>query len=120
MVRSGSRITFKNCLDSTDRWIFDENTNQIIAEQYIQCLAAGRIPMTSDFTLKIEACDRNDKTQKWNFQYVNNNPEIIENNQEISSEEMQEWRLEENNTLIPTINSQIFGELIKVWDMGFN
>jgi hypothetical protein len=41
MVRSGSRITFRNCLDSTDRWIFDENTNQIIAEQYIQCLAAG-------------------------------------------------------------------------------
>ena len=27
---------------------------------------------------------------------------------------MQEWRLEENNTLISTINSPIFGELIKV------
>ena len=114
MVRSGSRITFRNCLNSTDRWIFDENTNQIIAEEYIQCLAAGRISMTSDFTLKIEACDRNNNLQKWNFQCVNNNPDIIENNPEISSEEMQEWRLEENNTLIFTINSPIFGELIKV------
>ena len=114
MVRSGSRITFRNCLNSTDRWIFDENTNQIIAEEYIQCLAAGQISMTSDFTLKIEACDRNNKLQKWNFQYVNNNPDIIENNPEISSEEMQEWRLEENNTLISTINSPNFGELIKV------
>ena len=114
MVRSGSRITFRNCLNSTDRWIFDENTNQIIAEEYIQCLAAGQISMTSDFTLKIEACDRNNKLQKWNFQYVNNNPDIIENNPEISSEEMQEWRLEENNTLISTINSPIFGELIKI------
>jgi hypothetical protein len=28
MVRSGPKITFKNCLDSTDHWIFDENTNQ--------------------------------------------------------------------------------------------
>jgi hypothetical protein len=47
--------------------------------------------MTSDFTLEIKACDRNDKSQKWNFQYVNNNPDIIENNPEISSEEMHEW-----------------------------
>ena len=91
MAKSGTRITFRNCLDSTDRWIFDENINQIIAEQSIQCLAAGRIPMKSDFTLKIEACDRNNNLQKWNFPYINNNPDIIENNPEISPEEMQEW-----------------------------
>jgi hypothetical protein len=27
MVKSGSRITFKNCKDSADRWIFDVITN---------------------------------------------------------------------------------------------
>jgi hypothetical protein len=108
------RVTFKNCLDSTDRWIFDENTNQITAENDIQCLAAGRVTMSTGFTLELKDCDRHDKSQKWTFQNVNNNPDIMENNPEISPEEMQEWRLEEGNTLITTINSPIFGGLLKV------
>jgi hypothetical protein len=40
--------------------------------------------------------------------------DIVENNPEISSEELQEWRVEESNTLISTINSPIFGGLLKV------
>ena len=56
--------------------------------------------MTIDFTLEIQACDRHDKSQNWNFQNVNNNSDIMENIPEISPEEMQEWRLEESNTLI--------------------
>ena len=43
-----------------------------------------------------------------------NNPDIIENNPEISQEEMREWRLEESNTPITTINSPFFGGLLKV------
>ena len=58
MVKSGSRITFKNCNDSADRWIFDVNTNQIIAEKYIQCIAAGRMPSTIEFTIDIKTCDK--------------------------------------------------------------
>jgi hypothetical protein len=114
MVKSGSRITFKNCNDSVDRWIFDVNTNQIIAEKYIQCIAAGRLPSNIEFTIDIKTCDRNDKSQKWIFQNVNSNPDIVENNPDISSEELQEWRIEESNTLISTINSPIFGGLLKV------
>ncbi len=114
MVKSESRIKFKNCNDSADRWIFDVNTNQIIAEKYIQCIAAGRLPSTTEFTIDIKTCDRNDKSQKWIFQNVNSNPDIVENNPEISSEELQEWRIEESNTLISTINSPIFGGLLKV------
>ena len=45
---------------------------------------------------------------------MNSNPDIVENNPEISSEELQEWRVEESNTLISTINSPIFGGLLKV------
>jgi hypothetical protein len=114
MVKSGSRITFKNCNDSTDRWIFDVNNNQIIAEKYIQCIAAGRMPSSLEFTIDIKTCDRNDKSQKWIFQNVNNNSDIVENNPEISSEELQEWRIEESITLTSTINSPIFGGLLKV------
>ena len=100
IVNTAVKVTFRNCLDSADRWIFDENTNQITAENDIQCLAARRVPMTIDFTLEIQACDRHDKSQNWNFQNVNNNSDIMENIPEISPEEMQEWRLEESNTLI--------------------
>jgi hypothetical protein len=114
MVKSGSRITFKNCNDSTDRWIFDVNTNQIIAEKYIQCIAAGRMPSNIEFTIDIKTCDRNDKSQKWIFQNVNSNPDIVENNPEISSEELREWQIEESNTLTSTIFSPIFGGLLKV------
>ena len=45
---------------------------------------------------------------------MNSNPDIVENNPEISPEELQEWRVEESNTLISTINSPIFGGLLKV------
>ena len=114
MVKSGTRITFKNCNDTTDRWIFDVNTNQIIAEKYIQCITAGRMPSTIEFTIDIKSCDRNDKSQKWIFQNVNSNPDIVENNPEISSEELQEWQIEESITLTSTINSPIFGGLLKV------
>jgi hypothetical protein len=113
MVKSGTRITFKNCNDNTDRWIFDVNTNQIIAEKYIQCITAGRIPSTSEFTIDIKTCDRNDKSQKWIFQNVNNNPDIVENNPEISSEELQEWQIEESITLTSTITHQFLADYLK-------
>ncbi len=72
------------------------------------------MPSNIEFTIDIKKCDRNDKSQKWIFQNVNSNPEIVENNPEISSEELQEWRIEESITLTSTINSPIFGGLLKV------
>jgi hypothetical protein len=66
------------------------NTNQIITEKYIQCIAAGGIPLTIEFTIDIKTCDKNDKSQKLIFQNVNSNPDIVENNPEISSKELQE------------------------------
>jgi hypothetical protein len=72
------------------------------------------MPSTIEFTIDIKTYDRNDKSQKKIFQNVNSNQDIVENNPEISSEEMQEWRVEESNTLISTINSPILGGLLKV------
>ena len=41
-------------------------------------------------------------------------PDIIENNPEILITNMEEWRLEEINAITTTINSPIFGGLLKV------
>jgi hypothetical protein len=59
--------------------------------------------------LSLEKCKDNNKLQKWIFQIDNKNPDIIENNPEISIQDMEEWRLEESNALTTTINSPIFG-----------
>jgi hypothetical protein len=112
MVREGSKITFRNCQEQSDRWIFDENTKQIISEEDVQCLSA--ISLYTGFYLSHENCDLNNRMQKWVVQFINRNQDIIENNPEISITNMQEWRLEESNAVTTTINSPIFGGLLKV------
>jgi hypothetical protein len=80
----------------------------------MQCLTAKHVAVTSTFYLILQQCGDNNKLQKWIFQTDNKNPEIIENNPEISINDMEEWRLEESNTLTTTINSPIFGGLLNV------
>ena len=101
-------IAFTPCFEDIERWIYNEGTNQIISEKYMQCLTAKHVPVTSSFYLGLQQCGDNNKLQKWIFQTDNKNPEIIENNPEISINDMEEWRLEESNALTTTINSPIF------------
>jgi hypothetical protein len=107
-------MAFTPCFEDIERWIYNEGTNQIISEKYMQCLTAKHVPITSSFYLGLQQCGDNNKLQKWIFQTDNKNPDIIENNPEISIHDMEEWRLEESNALTTTINSPIFGGLVNV------
>ena len=102
------------CFEDIDRWIYDEGTNQIISNKYMQCITAKHVPLANTFYLDLQQCGDNNKLQKWIFQTGNKNPDIIENNPEISIHDMEEWRLEESNALTTTINSPIFGGLLHV------
>ena len=81
---------------------------------HMQCITAKHVPLTSTFYLDLQQCKDNNKLQKWIFQTDNKNPDIIENNPEISIHDMEEWRLEESYALTTTINSPIFGGLLHV------
>jgi hypothetical protein len=76
------------------------------------------MPSNIEFTIDIKTCDRNDKSQKWIFQNVNSNPDIVENNPEISSEELQEWGIEEN--LHNKLGKGILNTRKREYCMGFN
>ncbi len=84
----------------------------------MQCITAKHVPSANTFYLDLEQCKDNNKLQKLIFKTDNKNPDIIENNPEISIEDMEEWRLEESNALTTTINSPIFDGLINVKEKG--
>ena len=107
-------IAFTPCFEDIEHWIYSEGTNQIISDKYMQCLTAIHVPMASTFYLALQQCRDNNKLQKWIFQTDNKNPDIIENNPEISITDLEERRLEESNAITTTINSPIFGGLLKV------
>ncbi|KAK4017602.1 hypothetical protein OUZ56_033236 [Daphnia magna] len=79
-------------------------------------------------TLELVRCSRPeniDENQQWVFGTINTNPEILENFPETSIDELEEIQLEQRRTMTTTINSPIFGGLIKfnhgkgniIWDM---
>ncbi|KAK4037163.1 hypothetical protein OUZ56_029205 [Daphnia magna] len=83
------------------------------------CLTVG-----VDETLKLEKCALEGDTRKnqlWFFQTINTNPDVIEN----FPEDIQEVRLEQRRAITTTINSPIFGGILKenhgsgniIWDM---
>lgn len=43
-------------LKGMTRWIFNENTNQIISKENIQCLAARQLPSGYGFSVEFEDC----------------------------------------------------------------
>ncbi|KAK4007112.1 hypothetical protein OUZ56_012273 [Daphnia magna] len=57
-----------------------------------------------------------DENQQWVFGTINTNPEILENFPETSIDELEEIQLEQRRTMTITINSPIFGGLIKFND----
>jgi hypothetical protein len=61
-------IAFTPCFEDIERWIYNEGTNQIISEKYMQCLTAKHVPVTSSFYLGLQQCGDNNKLQKWIFQ----------------------------------------------------
>ncbi len=114
VVDTTNAIASAPCFEDIDRWIYNEGTNQIISNKHMQCITAKQVPLANTFYLDLRQCEDNNKLQKWIFQTDNKNPDIIENNPEISIHDMEEWQFEESNALTTTINSPIFGGLLHV------
>ncbi|KAK4006335.1 hypothetical protein OUZ56_011489 [Daphnia magna] len=87
------------------------------------CLTVG-----VDETLKLEKCALEGdtrKNQQWFFQTINTNPDVIENFPDVTLQDIQEVRLEQRRAITTTINSPIFGGILKanhssgniIWDM---
>ncbi|KAK4007045.1 hypothetical protein OUZ56_012200 [Daphnia magna] len=87
------------------------------------CLTVG-----VDETLKLEKCALEGDTRKkqqWFFQTLNTNPDVIENFPDVTLQDIQEVRLEQRRAVTTTINSPIFGGILKanhgsgniIWDM---
>ncbi|KAK4045790.1 hypothetical protein OUZ56_033780 [Daphnia magna] len=81
-----------------------------------------------DKTLKLEKCALEGDTrnnQQWFFQTINTNPDVIENFPDVTLQDIQEVRLEQRRAITTTINSPIFGGILKanhgsgniIWDM---
>ncbi|KAK4045621.1 hypothetical protein OUZ56_033308 [Daphnia magna] len=68
---------------------------------------------------------RYQKNQQWFFQTINTNPDVIENFPDVTLQDIQEVRLEQRRAITTTINSPIFGGILKanhgsgniIWDM---
>ncbi|KAK4006529.1 hypothetical protein OUZ56_011683 [Daphnia magna] len=81
-----------------------------------------------DETLKLEQCALEGDTRKNQsgfFQTINTNPDVIENFPDVTFQDIQEVRLEQRRAVTTTINSPIFGGILKanhgsgniIWDM---
>jgi hypothetical protein len=112
--KATNEITFTPCFEGIQRWIYDEGSNQNISDKHMKCLTATPVSWLSEFFLQLQHCESSNKFQKWIFETDNKNPEIVENNPEISINDIEDWRLEERKALTSTINSPIFGGLLKV------
>ncbi|KAI9558364.1 hypothetical protein GHT06_015123 [Daphnia sinensis] len=86
------------------------------------------LTLVSDEILKLEQCSIEEgslRNQQWYFQTINTNPEIVENFPDITLQEIRDERIEQRKTIRTTINSPIFGGILKtnhgtrniIWDM---
>jgi hypothetical protein len=114
VVDTTNAIAFAPCFEDIDRWIYDEGTNQIISNKHKQCITAKQVPLASTFYLDLQQCEENNKLQKWIFQTDNKNPDIIENNPEISIHDMEEWRIEETTTN-QKLKTQNYNKFSNIW-----
>ena len=102
-------IAFAPCFEDIESWTNNEGTNQIISDKHMQCLTVIQVPVGSTFYLALQQCGDNKKWQKWIFQTDNKNPDIIENNQEISINDMEEWRIDKNQ------RSHHYNKFCNIW-----
>ena len=114
---NNSYIFFASCTEKVSHWIYDQQTNQIICEENHLCLTAIELLNKQEMSLILTACSQGREiltAQQWVFEQLNANPDIIENFPETSLEDMEAFRLEQHRAVTTTINSPIFGGLLKV------
>lgn len=101
---------------------------QLISRKQHLCITLRTQNETKTEALELIKCSRPeniDEYQQWVLGTINTNPEIIENFPETSIDELEETQLEQRRTMTTTINSPIFGGLLKfnhgkgniIWDM---
>jgi hypothetical protein len=81
------------------------------------CLTAIELINKIEMSLILTACSQGQEiltAQQWVFEQINVNPDIIENFPDTTLDEMETFRLEQRRTVTTTINSPIFGGLLKV------
>ncbi|KAK4037604.1 hypothetical protein OUZ56_029635 [Daphnia magna] len=117
------RVFAAACSEESTRWILEKENSYLISQESEMCLTVG-----VDETLKLEKCALEGdtrKNQQWFFQTINTNPDVIENFPEVTLQDIQEVRLEQRRAITTTINSPIFGGILKanhgigniIWDM---
>jgi hypothetical protein len=114
---NNSFISFKNCTEKVSHWIYDQQTNQIICEENHLCITAIELINKLEMSLILTACCQGLEiltAQQWVFEQINVNPYIIENFPDTTLDEMEKFRLEQRRVVTTTINSPIFGGLLKV------
>ncbi|KAK4037730.1 hypothetical protein OUZ56_029759 [Daphnia magna] len=111
------------CSEESTRWILEKENSYLISQESEMCLTVG-----VDETLKLEKSALEGdtrKNQQWFFQTINTNPDVIENFPNVTLQDIQEVRLEQRRAVTTTINSPIFGGILKanhgsgniIWDM---
>jgi len=114
---NNSFISFKNCSEKVSHWIYDQQTNQIICEENHLCMTAIELINKKDMSLILTTCSQGQDiltAQQWVFEQINANPDIVENYPDITLDDMEIFRLEQRRAVTTTINSPIFGGLLKV------
>jgi len=114
---NNSFISFKNCTEKVSHWIYDQQTNQIICEENHLCITAIELINKLELSLILTTCSQGQDiltAQQWIFEQINVNPDIIENYPDTTLDEMETFRLEQRKAVTTTINSPIFGGLLKV------
>ena len=81
VVETTNAITFTLCFEDVERCFYDEDTNQIISGDHLQCLTHCDT-LTNGWLifLGVRHCEDDNQLQKWIFETGNKNPDIIDNN----------------------------------------
>ncbi|KAI9555943.1 hypothetical protein GHT06_018484 [Daphnia sinensis] len=120
---TNNHVFAATCSEDSTKWILEKDNFYIISQESEMCLT-----LVSDEILKLEQCSMEEESlrnQQWYFQTINTNPEIVENFPDITLQEIREVKMEQRKTITTTINSPIFGGILKtnhgtgniIWDM---
>ncbi|KZS10100.1 Uncharacterized protein APZ42_025514 [Daphnia magna] len=99
------------CSEESTRWILEKENSYLISQESEMCLSEG-----IDETLTLEQCAMEGDTRKNQqgfYQTINTNPDVIENFPDVTLKDIQEVRLEKRRAVTTTVNSPIFGGILK-------